>query len=105
MKNPLVEKMLERLLTIHDKKNDDYAKSWPYENFDRSALVASWFDKNEDKAYVILIATKLARLATLLNSTKAPNNESIDDSFDDLAMYCILWATYHRAISTDSLAP
>ena len=37
-----------------------------------------------------LIATKVARLGVLLNSDKAPNNESIQDSVLDLANYSIL---------------
>ena len=96
VKNPFVTQMLLRLSQIHDKKNDDYAKASPYENFERSALVSSWFTNDQDKAFVVLIATKLARLATLLSSNKEPNNESINDSFDDLAMYCILWATFYQ---------
>lgn len=97
MNNPLVNALLRKIQDIHDKKNEDYAAHGPYENFERSALLMSWFNDNQDKAFVSLIGTKMARLATLLNDTKrAPNNESIDDSFLDLATYCILWATFHQ---------
>lgn len=97
MQNPLVKKFLARIATIHDKKNNDYAAGDPYENFMRAAEVTSWFNNKEDKPFVNHIATKMARLATLLNSENEPNNESIDDSFLDLATYCILWGTYHQS--------
>lgn len=61
-----------------------------HENFKRSAELSSWFKNEQDKSYVILIGTKLARLGSLLDS-KEPNNESIDDTFLDLINYCALW--------------
>ncbi len=74
------------------KRHDYSSEHDHHDNFKRSAYLASWFISNEDKAYVVLIGTKLARLATLLNENKNPNNESIDDSFLDLVNYCALWA-------------
>jgi len=98
---PEVIQLLEKIKTIHEKKNQDYAAPGKdFENFERSAEIASWFDKEIDKAFTILIGTKLARLATLLNADNAglakPNNESIDDSFLDLATYCILWGSNYQ---------
>lgn len=98
MRNPLVVEMLRKLHEIHNSKNDDYASSDPYENFIRSAQVAEWFNDDRDKPYAVLIATKLARLATLLSKDGPPNNESIEDTFDDLALYSILWATYRKRL-------
>ena len=37
-----------------------------------------------------MVATKVARLGTLLNSPETPKNESIQDSIMDLANYAIL---------------
>lgn len=87
------------LLEIFDKcekislsKRHDYISSVDnHENFKRSAEIASWFKNDQDKSYVVLIGTKLARLSSLLD-TKEPNNESIEDSFIDLINYCALWA-------------
>ena len=93
---PEVVQLLDKIKSIHEKKNEDYAaQGKQFENFTRAAELITWFNHNEDKAFVNHIATKLARLATLLNSNGEPNNESIDDSFLDLATYCILWAAYH----------
>lgn len=103
--NPLVRELLNKIQTIHDSKNEDYASSGYYENFERSAMLMEWFSSNQDKAFVSLIATKLARLATLLGKETAPNNESIDDSFLDLCTYCVLWTTYHRSRGTSVVTP
>ena len=91
---------LDRAKSIHQKKNDDYAgNSNPFENFERAALLITWFNDPVDKAFVSLIGTKLARLATLLNKKESPNNESISDSFDDLMIYCGLWGSYREFTS------
>lgn len=99
---PEVDTILDKIRDIHKKKNDDYAaQGKQFENFERSAEIMSWFDFHIDLAFVWPIATKLARLATLLNKKRkgegGPNNESVDDSFLDLVTYCILWwACYKR---------
>lgn len=73
-------------------KRHDYTSGIDnHENFKRSAELSSWFKNEQDKSYVVLIGTKLARLSSLLD-TKEPNNESIEDSFIDLINYCSLWA-------------
>ena len=90
--------LLEEMRTIHSKKNEDYASQLnKFENFERSAELSSWFKNDIDKSFVVLIGTKLARLSTLLNSKKEPNNESISDSFLDLTTYCGLWASYYKS--------
>lgn len=91
--------LLDRMKIIHEKKNRDYAgEGQPFENFQRSAHVAEWFNDPVDKVFVTLITTKLARLSTLLNSGNNPNNESIDDSFLDLTTYCGLWTSWQHSI-------
>lgn len=86
--------LLDKMRDIHEKKNRDYAAfGKDFENFERSAQISSWFNDPIDKVYVTLITTKLARLATLLNSGNRPNNESIEDSFLDLTTYCGLWGS------------
>jgi len=92
---PEVINLLEKIKSIHRKKNEDYAASGtPFENFERSSLIASWFNQDCDKSFIILIGVKLARLANLLSKKNEPNNESIEDSFLDLCTYCILWAAF-----------
>ena len=94
---PQFIELLEKMREIHIKKNKDYAAaSNPFENFERSAYLMDWFTNGVDRSFVSLIATKLARLATLLNKTEGPENESIEDSFLDLCTYCTLWASYRK---------
>ncbi len=45
-----------------------------------------------DLSFLALISTKLARLMVLLGKSGQPNNESIYDTFVDLANYVVLWA-------------
>ena len=84
------EEILNRSLEIHKKKREDYTTnpdSNPYENFTRANEIISWFPP-EYKSFASHIGTKLARLSSLLQSGKTPNNESLDDSFLDLVTYC-----------------
>jgi len=99
---PEVIQLLEKIKSIHEKKNEDYSsKGSAFENFERSSVISSWFKHDLDKTFSVLIGTKLARLAVLLSSERPPNNESIDDSFLDLATYCILWGAAHaKSFST-----
>lgn len=82
---------LEQMKEIHIKKNKDYASEEnPFSNFDFSDLMMRMFP-DRHKTFVWPIATKLARLSSLLQSGNIPNNESIEDSFVDIANYIILW--------------
>lgn len=88
--------LLDKMKLVHNRKSSDYAAiNSPFENFDRSSWLASWFKNDIDKTFAVLIGVKLARLATLLGKVSKPNNESIADTFLDLANYCTLWAAYH----------
>lgn len=89
---PTFIEALEKMKEVHIKKNEDYADpNNPFSNFDVSEYLISIFKSNRDKTFVWPIATKLARLATLLNSDRVPNNESIEDTFIDIANYVLLW--------------
>lgn len=90
--------MLEKAKAIHLKKNQDYTTNRdenPYENFDRANVIAAWFP-DDYKSFAVLIGVKLARLGALLTQKRKPNNESLDDSFLDLVVYCILFYCFWR---------
>lgn len=90
--SPKFYELLEKCAKLHSKKAADYSQEGnPFSNFERSAVISSWFNNDIDKVYIVLISIKLARLAELLNG-KEPKNESIEDSFIDLINYCALWA-------------
>lgn len=86
------EQLMEKGKKLLKSKADDYTSgdTTRYENFERQALIMSWFKAETDKAFVGLIAVKLARLGSLLDS-REPNHESIEDTFIDLINYCALW--------------
>lgn len=92
---PVIQSLLDDLKAIeelHRRKNDDYASpNNPFSNFDASEYGLRMFTNPRDQSFVWPIFTKLARLATLLNSDRTPNNESIGDSLLDVATYCLLW--------------
>ena len=98
-----VEEILNRSKAIHLKKREDYASDPtinPFENFDRSNLIANWFPSGY-KSFAVLIGTKIARLGALLVTGKTPNNESIDDTFLDLITYCALFYGYWKSRQID----
>jgi len=96
-----LEEILFRCRQISESKRHDYTTSGSkHENFKRSAHVASWFKEDRDKTYVVLISTKIARLASLLGQKK-PKNESVEDTFLDLVNYCALWAEDRTSLELD----
>lgn len=76
----------------HDSKQEDYADpDNPYSNFE---FAANFAGVSVNQVFDVLIAVKQARLAVLTKSGRAPNNESIDDSLLDQAVYTTLKASY-----------
>lgn len=89
------EDILRAGIQLMEKKGHDYTKDSTkdrYENFDKAAVVISWFDDSIDKAFAARIGDKLARLSALLNKNEEPNFETLEDTFIDLANFSGLWA-------------
>lgn len=96
MRNPKFNALLQTMLEMHEKKNQDYSTTDnPYSNFELSGYLAAMFTDPVDVSFVTLLGTKLARLAELKGKGKAPQNESVQDSLLDFAVYAALWASYH----------
>lgn len=92
MRNPAFHDLLARMGETHDKKNQDYAEDGnPYSNFEFAAEFAG---VSVNQVFDVLIAVKQARLMVLTKSGRAPNNESIEDSLLDQAVYTTLKASY-----------
>ena len=93
MLNPKFDRLIEKIRSIHDKKNADYATAQnPYSNFEETAEFAGI---TVDKVFAVLIGIKEARLKELTSSGKIPNNESIQDTRIDAAVYAVLRASYY----------
>jgi hypothetical protein len=71
---------------ILDKKNRDYAGNDATHAFRSVAKVAG---VSPEQVCLVMIATKATRIGTLLNATTI-NNESLEDSIDDLFNYAAL---------------
>jgi hypothetical protein len=85
---------LKKMEEIHIKKNEDYATADnPFSNFEHSTIGLKIFPNPRDGSFAWPIYTKLSRLSTLLNKNGIPNNESIEDTFIDIANYILLWRT------------
>ena len=95
-RNPKFHSLIAKMAEVHDKKSADYATSANfYSNFEEAAAVAGC---SIDTVFAVLIGIKLSRLKVLLTSGKEPNNESVQDSRLDLAVYSTLWASYHEKV-------
>ncbi len=86
--HPEFYKILERMARLHSAKAHDYATDEdPLTNFRdvaQSMGISPW------QVGWQFIATKFYRLVNLWKRAKGPDNESIDDSLMDMAIYCIL---------------
>ena len=92
--NPKFHAALKKMAEVHDKKSADYADTKAgkyYSNFEEAAATAG---VSVDDVFGVQIGIKLARLRELLKSGKIPNNESIQDTRLDLAVYSVLWLSY-----------
>ena len=81
--NEIVASMEKTLLS----KAEDYANEDRLSNFKVTAAITG---TKPELIGLTMIAVKVARLGVLLNSSKKPNNESIQDSVLDLANYAVL---------------
>lgn len=91
--NPKFNTVITQMVATHNRKSSDYAKSTnPYSNFEETAATAGC---SVDTVFLVMIGVKLARLRELLSSGKTAQNESVQDSRLDLAVYTALWASYH----------
>lgn len=91
MDNPKFNSLLVRMREIHARKNADYSHGSPYSNFEEAAIASG---TTVSQVFRTLIGIKLARLTALEKQGTAPQNESIQDTYLDLAVYAALMASY-----------
>jgi len=82
-----LEQIFSKMREIMLKKGNDYAGEDRLSNFKLAGNISGI---SPEVQCLSLIATKVARLGTLLNSNNKPNNESIEDSVIDLINYSAL---------------
>ncbi len=81
------DSFVQKAKVIMTKKGSDYANEDILSNF---KLAGSICGLSPEINCLSLIAVKVARLGVLLSSDKAPENESVVDSVDDLQIYAFL---------------
>ena len=79
--------MVAKMESTLFKKGNDYANTDRLSNFKLAGAISGG---SAETNCLNMIATKVARLGVLLNSSGQPNNESIEDSILDLANYAVL---------------
>jgi len=91
VRNPKFSNLLDKMAKIHNKKNQDYASdSNTYSNFE---FAATYAQVPLYKVYLVLEGIKTARLHELLGKGKTAQNESIDDTLLDKAIYAAIAAS------------
>jgi len=86
-KDEIIVKFQRDLIKLLTSKGDDYSNSDRLSNFKE---VAAMLHSDPRLVCLQMIAVKISRLSNLLNTSKEPNNESVDDTIDDLNGYALL---------------
>ena len=84
---------LIKIKQIHDKKKADYSD--PKDRFSNFVLSANFANITVPQTFEVLIGTKQARLIELTRPGRVAQNESIEDTLLDRAVYCILAYVYY----------
>lgn len=83
---------LKKIKDLVIKKSKDYSNEEDaYINFKISSQIANI---RIEQTFLVFLSTKIARLKELLVNKKKPNNESIQDTLMDIAVYSLLLAIY-----------
>lgn len=97
-----VSDILDTMRFILDKKAADYSNQ--IDRYSAFTGIAEQLQRvrqsnlpDVDMVFLLFIHVKLTRLIELLSRPGVDaQNESVDDTFVDLANYCVLWGAYHR---------
>jgi len=85
------------LLDTHETKGADYARD--HDQFDNFHTTSEQFNLQHYEAGEFNCVQKLARLRSLRANGRAPQNESVEDTYKDLAVYGVLtYAMYLQAV-------
>lgn len=93
-----IQGVAEELKLTLSGKNQDYAPGEEFSNFEEASVVAGIapFD-----LIIAMIGIKVSRVRNLHVNSLSPNNESLRDSFLDLAGYSVIAAAWLDAVQAD----
>lgn len=98
--NSWIQASAETLAETLLSKNSDYAPSGEFSNFERAAEAA---DVSVLRVMAVQTAIKMTRIQSILSTkSEGPLNESLKDSFLDLAGYAIIAHAYLSVMELDS---
>lgn len=93
----LMKQKMDKNLEIASKKNQDYCgkneDSDPFSNFKLASILSNGRLTIEDSIFTRL-ADKVARIGTLLSQEAIVNDESIQDTLNDLSNYALILSNY-----------
>lgn len=94
-KNDEFDSVLIRIKEIHDRKKADYSRVGNrFSNFEYAASAAGI---TPYQSFEVLIGVKQARLIELTQPGRVAQNESLEDTLLDRAVYCVLALAYYLA--------
>lgn len=87
-----IERVLIDIVKTNRKKRADYAQDGSiFSNFEQAAFSAG---TTVEQGIEYMIATKQARLIALRSNGREPQNESVQDTMLDRAVYCVIALAY-----------
>ena len=93
---------LELMREMHVRKQADYARDGEFDNFELTSQITGL---TVEETFLAQIGNKMARIKTLRAKDGKPNNESLQDSRYDLAVYAAMYFAYHLENKSDTKTP
>jgi hypothetical protein len=84
----IVDRQHKEQLALISKKNSDYSKEGPFENFEATAKYAGI---SLDQAFLFHLVNKMTRAKNLLTKEASVESEPLEDTLQDMANYANLW--------------
>lgn len=91
----LIKEWAEQKLVLNTKKSNDYAgDDETLKNFKQMSAILNDYDIKQpftpSKWALIMCLMKIQRVLNIIQDSKTPSNESIDDTMQDLSLYADL---------------
>lgn len=89
-----LKKVLDDMYTLMTSKGRDYSgKDHTWHSFEEAARLMG---VSPEMSFKILLGTKITRMTSLLQAGYPPTFESLDDTFQDMANYIVLYLAWLR---------
>ena len=82
---------MDRKIAVHDRICAEIHEMYIKKNADYGDSVGELYKKLGDISFLTRISDKYNRLMNLITAEGEQNYESIEDTIQDMANYCIIW--------------